>query len=90
MTEGIHIIQLNLSTTATLAGQKKVAVVERLKQEWMYGLSAKKNGRCREVAVSVGGSTAVDVRKEVPYTKTKNHFVFPYSLMWGLNYVVFY
>ena len=39
-------------------GQKKVAVVERLKQEVMYGLSArtKKSGRCREVAVS-GGST---------------------------------
>ena len=69
---------------------REVVVVERLKQEWMYGLSAKKNGRCREVAVSVEGSTAVDVRKEVPYTKTKNHFVFPYSLMWGLNYVVFY
>ena len=32
------------------------AVVERLKQEWMYGLSAKKNGRCGEVTVS-GGST---------------------------------
>ena len=35
-----------------------VAVVERFKQELMYGLSAgtKKCGRCREVAVS-GGST---------------------------------
>ena len=35
MTEGIlkvikiHIIQLNLSTMATLAGQKKMAIVER-------------------------------------------------------------
>jgi len=28
-----------------------VATVERLKQELMYGLSAKKNGQCREVAV---------------------------------------
>ena len=33
-----------------------MAVVERLKQESMYELSAKKSGRCREVAVS-GGST---------------------------------
>ena len=31
--------------------QKKVAMVERLKQKWMYGLSAKKNGCCRQVAV---------------------------------------
>ena len=37
-----------------------------LKQEWAYALSAKKNGRCREVAVS-GDSTAVDNRKERPY-----------------------
>ena len=34
-------IQLKLSTTATL-GQKKVAIVERFKQESTYGLSAKK------------------------------------------------
>ena len=34
-------ILLKLSTTATL-GQKKVAVVERFKQESVYGLSAKK------------------------------------------------
>ena len=35
-----------------------VAVVERFKQEPMFGLSAgiKKSGHCREVAVS-GGST---------------------------------
>ena len=30
ITEGIHIIQLNLFATATLAGQKKVTTVERL------------------------------------------------------------
>ena len=42
-------VQLNLSTTATLGTDKsghcrEVAVVQRLKQEWMYmyGLSAKK------------------------------------------------
>ena len=34
-------IQLKLSTTATL-GQKKVAIVERFKQESTKGLSAKK------------------------------------------------
>ena len=34
-------IQLKLFTTATL-GQKKVAIVERFKQESEYGLSAKK------------------------------------------------
>ena len=38
--------QLNLSTTATFA------IVEWFKQESMYGLFAKKSGRCREVAVS--------------------------------------
>ena len=56
----IHIKQLNLSTMATLAGQKKVAIVESLKQEWTYGLTAK------EVTVS-GDSTVVDNRKERPY-----------------------
>ena len=44
-------VQLNLSLPW---GQKKVAIVERLKQELMHGLSAPKNGHCREVAV-VGG-----------------------------------
>ena len=36
-------------------GQKKAAVLERFKQESMYGLSATKKSPCREVAV-------VDVR----------------------------
>ena len=31
--------------------QKKVVIVERLKQEFMYGLSAETNDRCRRVAV---------------------------------------
>ena len=43
-------LQLNLSTTATLA-KKKVTVAERSKQESMYGLSAKKSGRCEAVAI---------------------------------------
>ena len=43
-------IQLNLSQWPPW-GQKKVAIVERLKQAQMYGLSAKKNGHCREVPV---------------------------------------
>ena len=34
-----------------------MAVVERLKKESMHGLSAKKNGRYSDVAVT-GGSTA--------------------------------
>ena len=46
---------------------RKVAVVERFKQEVMYGLSAgtKKSGRCREVAVS-GGSTVLELKTN-PY-----------------------
>ena len=42
-----------------------IAVVERFKQELMYGLSAgtKKSGRCREVAVR-GGSTVISLCNE--------------------------
>ena len=47
---------MDLSKKRSPQGQKKVAVVERRKQESMYGLSAKKSGRCREIAVR-GGST---------------------------------
>ena len=36
-----------------------MAVVERLKQESMYGLSTKKIGSCREVAVSGGWTVAI-------------------------------
>ena len=55
---------MNLFTTATLGTEesghcREVAAVESLKQGWMYGLSAKKNGRCREVAVS-GSSTVLN------------------------------
>ena len=36
----------------TISQEKKMAVVKRLKQDSVYGLSAKKkNGHCREVAV---------------------------------------
>ena len=54
-------IQLNLSKTVTLGTEesvhcREVTVAERLKQEWMYGLSAKKNGRCRMVAVCRGST----------------------------------
>lgn len=60
-------LQLNLSATVTLGKEesghwKEVALVEKLKQEWMYALTAKKkktplyrSGRSREVDVS-GGS----------------------------------
>ena len=57
-------VLLNLYRTPSLGTEasghfRKVVVVERLKQEWMYGLSAKKKGRCRELEVAVsGGSTA--------------------------------
>ena len=61
-----------------------------LKQEWAYGLSAKKNGRCREVAVS-GDSAVVDNTKgetllsslnsillrQPLVRKTKTHIRFP-------------
>ena len=59
---------LNLSKAATLGTEesfhcREVAVVDRLKQESMYGLSAKKSGRCREVDVGKvairGGWTVV-------------------------------
>ena len=33
-----------------------MAVGERFKQESMYGLSAKKGGHCREVAVTEGST----------------------------------
>ena len=43
-------MQLNLSEWPPW-GQKKVAIVERLKQAQVYGPSSQKNGHCREVAV---------------------------------------
>ena len=43
-------VQLNLSTTVTLGTEKSAHCVERLKQESMYGLSAKK-----KIAVVGGG-----------------------------------
>ena len=42
-------------------GHKKMAVVERFKQESMYDLSAKKSGCCREVAV-IRGSTVTKLK----------------------------
>ena len=58
------VLQLKLSTTATFGIEesghcREAALVERLKQEWMYGLSAKKwllerRGHC---GVIRGGST---------------------------------
>ena len=55
------------SPQRTLWRQKKVAVVERFKQESMYGLSAWKNGRCEDVAVS-GGSTVYTIVKAFPFS----------------------
>ena len=53
---GNSSIQLNPSTTDTLGTEesgrcRQVAVVERFKQEPMYGLSAKNSGRKKKVAV---------------------------------------
>jgi len=50
------LLQLNFSTTAILGTEesghcREVAVEESLQQESMYGLSAKKIGCCRAVAV---------------------------------------
>ena len=64
-------LQLNLSTTATLGTEerghcKEVAIVERLKQERMYGLSATENGRCREVALSAGSTVHVCDSEKLP------------------------
>ena len=64
-------LQLNLSTTATLETEesghcKEVAIVERLKQERMYGLSATENGRCREVALSAGSTVHVYDSEKLP------------------------
>ena len=42
-------------------GHKKMAVVERFKQESMYDLSAEKSGRCREMAV-IRGSTVTNLK----------------------------
>lgn len=60
-------LQLNLSATVTLGKEesghwKEVALVEKLKQEWMYALTAKKKKRrCTEVAV-LERWTLVEVR----------------------------
>ena len=51
-------------------GQKKVVIVERLKQEWIYNLSAKKNGRCRDVAVSGGSMYFLSVWSSLSYKQT--------------------
>ena len=66
-------LQLSLSTTATLGTEesgycREVAVVERLKQEWMYGLSAQK-------MTIVKGKVAVSGGSKVPhFIKTEDFF----------------
>ena len=50
-----------------------MAVVERLKQESMYGLSAKKSGHCGEVAVS-GDSTVLHFFLLVLWRKLQEFF----------------
>ena len=53
----LYIIQLNLTTPATLGTEesghcREATGVERFEQESMYGLSTQKSGCCREVAIS--------------------------------------
>ena len=66
MTEGIHIIQLNLSTMVTLGTEKNGHCREVETRVNVWTVRRNKNGSCREVAVS-GDSTVVDNRKERPY-----------------------
>ena len=47
-------VQLKFSKTATLGTEESGRCRVRFKQESMYGLSAKTNRRCREVAVREG------------------------------------
>ena len=56
-----------------------MAAVEWFKKESLYGLSAKKTGRCREVAVSAGLTVVfyLIVEKYVGHTK---RFPVPVSL----------
>ena len=88
-------VQFNLPTTATLGTEerghcKEVAVVERLKKEWMYGLSAKKkkkNGRCRQVAVS-GSSTVQCVNNFVADCR-RCRYVACFFLFWSqISYII--
>ena len=69
-------LQLKLSTTATLGTSKKVAIVERLKEEWQYGPSAKRKGPCREVTVK--GEVAVSSEVRLNTTSI-------FSGIWNLN-----
>ena len=47
-----------------------MAVVERFKQESMYGLFAKKSGRCREVAVIRGSTVTTETKSQPGFIKT--------------------
>ena len=55
---------------------REVAVVERFKQELLYGLPAgtKKSGRCREVAV-VERWPLKEVQLYLPYSPLQTHLV---------------
>ena len=50
-------VKLNLSTTPTL-GEEECGILDRFKQESVYGLRVEQSGLCREVAAS-GGSTVL-------------------------------
>ena len=64
------LIHSQTSPQRPLRGQKKMAVVERFKQESMYGLFAKKSGRCREVAVIRGSTVTTETKSQPGFIKT--------------------
>ena len=55
-----------------------MAIVERFKQESMNGLSPKKSGHCREVAVSGGSTVERSLKNHVP--KGENVGLSPWKL----------
>ena len=72
----LYIIQLNLSTTATMGTEKsgrgwEATILERFHQESMYGLSPAKSVYWREVAVS--GSLTVFIQSTTFIVDTEDH-----------------
>ena len=65
---------MNLSQTATLQTEKsghgrEVAIVESLKQDSVYGLSAKINGSCKEVETRFSVRTVRQEKKKAGVEK---------------------
>ena len=66
---------------------REVAVVERLKEEWIHGLPPspppKKNGRCKEVAVSRGPTEVsfLTLRAYFFFSTLQNYYYMTYSMV---------